>query len=85
MRGLHFFKTYWPDTFGGVERTISAIVKITAEHGIESDVLSLSNTPGQNTVEVDGHMAYKAKLDLEFASTGFSREVFGRFRTLDLN
>jgi rhamnosyl/mannosyltransferase len=82
MRVLHFFKTYWPDTFGGVERTISAIVKSTAEHGIESDVLSLSDRPAQNTVEVDGHMAYKAKLDLEFASTGFSREVFGRFRTL---
>lgn len=82
MRVLHFFKTYWPDTFGGVERTIHAIAKGTAEHGIQSDVLSLSRAPAQNTREFDGHMAHKAKLDFEFASTGFSRQVFGRFREL---
>ena len=82
MRVLHFFKTYWPDTFGGVERTIHAIAKGTAKYGVESDVLSLSETPIENSVEFDGHMAHKAKLDFEFASTGFSREVFGRFREL---
>lgn len=27
MHVLHFFKTYWPDTFGGVERTIHALAK----------------------------------------------------------
>lgn len=82
MRVLHFFKTYWPDTFGGVERTIHAIAKGTAKCGIQSDVLSLSSLPQQNTREFDGHVAHKAKLDFEFASTGFSREVFGRFREL---
>ncbi|QYA13689.1 glycosyltransferase family 4 protein [Rhizobium sp. AB2/73] len=82
MRVLHFFKTYWPDTFGGVERTIYAIAKGTAKYGVESDVLSLSKTPLEHSVEFDGHMALKAKLDFEFASTGFSREVFGRFREL---
>ena len=82
MRVLHFFKTYWPDTFGGVERTIHAIAKGTAKYGIQSEVLSLSKTPEQNSCEFDGHIAHKAKLDFEFASTGFSREVFGRFREL---
>ncbi|PZM09100.1 glycosyltransferase family 4 protein [Rhizobium tubonense] len=82
MRVLHFFKTYWPDTFGGVERTINAIARSTVEHGIESDVLSLSKTPEESTVERDGHMAHKATLDFEFASTGFSRDVFSRFREL---
>jgi rhamnosyl/mannosyltransferase len=82
MRVLHFFKTYWPDTFGGVERTIHAIAKGTAGYGVESDVLSLSKVPLENTVEFDGHMAHKAKLDFELASTGFSREAFGRFREL---
>ncbi len=82
MRVLHFFKTYWPDTFGGVERTIHAIAKGVAKYGIESDVLSLSRAPGENSLAFDGHMAHKAKLDFEFASTGFSREAFGRFREL---
>ncbi|SCB62070.1 rhamnosyl/mannosyltransferase [Rhizobium aethiopicum] len=82
MRVLHFFKTYWPDTFGGIERTIHAIAKGTARFGVQSEVLSLSHAPLKNSREFDGHVAYKAKLDLEFASTGFSLEVFGRFREL---
>ncbi|MCS4091840.1 rhamnosyl/mannosyltransferase [Rhizobium sp. BK176] len=82
MRVLHFFKTYWPDTFGGVERTIHAIAKGTTKSGIQSDVLSLSKAPERESREFDGHIAHKAKLDFELASTGFSREVFARFREL---
>ncbi|MGF9693307.1 glycosyltransferase [Rhizobium sp. 0TCS1.26] len=82
MKVLHFFKTYWPDTFGGVERTIHAISRGTERHGIRSEVLSLSADPAKNSVALDGHMAHKAKLDLDIASTGLSREVFGHFRRL---
>ncbi|MCJ8151408.1 glycosyltransferase [Shinella sedimenti] len=82
MRVLHVFKTYYPDSFGGVERTIHAIAKGALAYGIESDVLSLSRDPVTNTVEFDGHMAYKAKLNLEFASTGFSCDAFSKFKDL---
>ncbi len=82
MRVLHFFKTYWPDTFGGIERTIHAIATGTKDMGIETDVLSLSRKPAENSLVFDGHRADKAKLDFEFASTGFSREAFGKFRQL---
>ena len=82
MKVLHFFKTYWPDTFGGVERTIHAIAHGTARHGIETEVLSLSRTPDEATQHFDGHVARKAKLDFELASTGFSRGVFRKFAAL---
>ena len=82
MRVLHFFKTYWPDTFGGVERTIHAIATGTASLGVQSDVLSLSKKSKENSLMFDGHQAHKAHLDLEFASTGFSREAFRRFHEL---
>lgn len=82
MRVLHFFKTYWPDTFGGIERTIHAIAKGSAAYGVETDVLSLSRSPEKNSLPFDGHMAHKARLDLEFASTGLSRDAFSRFREL---
>lgn len=82
MRVLHFFKTYYPDSFGGVERTIHAIASGALSYGIESEVLSLSREPIKNTVMYDGHQAHKAKLDLEFASTGFSRNAFTKFREL---
>ena len=79
---LHVFKTYYPDSFGGVERTIHAIAKGALAHGIQSNVLSLSCDPVANTVEFDGHRAHKAKLDLEFASTGFSRDALSKFKDL---
>lgn len=82
MRVLHFFKTYWPDSFGGIERTIHAIAKGTAAHGVETQVLSLSRAPDLNSVQFEGHWAYKARLDLELASTGFSLEAFRRFKEL---
>ncbi|TPJ80192.1 glycosyltransferase [Mesorhizobium sp. B2-6-2] len=82
MKVLHFFKTYWPDTFGGVERTIHAIAESTARHGVETQVLSLSGKPEENTRRLDEHMAVKARLDFELASTGFSREAFRKFRVL---
>jgi len=80
MRVLHFFKTYWPDSFGGMERAIHAIACGTADHGVTSRVLSLSRDPVANSVEFDGHQALKAKLDFEIASTGFSRAAIGLFR-----
>ncbi|NWC10621.1 glycosyltransferase [Pseudomonas agarici] len=82
MRILHFYKTYWPDTFGGIERAIHAIARGAANYGIKSDVLSLSRNPENATIEFGGHIAYKSKLDFEFASTGFSREVITHFREL---
>ncbi|KQZ60482.1 glycosyl transferase family 1 [Rhizobium sp. Root149] len=82
MRVLHFFKTYWPDTFGGVERTIHALAKGCRAHGIEADVLSLSPSPKPEPFEFDDHRVTQMKCDLDVASTGFSREAFGAFRRL---
>ncbi|PSH63753.1 glycosyl transferase family 1 [Phyllobacterium brassicacearum] len=82
MRVLHFFKTYWPDTFGGVERTIHSIAKGTSAYGVETQVLSLSREPKKNSLFFDGHWAHKAKLDFELASTGFSLSAFHRFSEL---
>lgn len=82
MRVLHFFKTYWPDTFGGVERTIHALAKGCRSYGIEADVLALSPKPAPEYLEFDGHHIFQVKQDLEFASTAFSCAVFGKFREL---
>ncbi len=82
MRVLHVYKTYWPDTFGGVERTIHALVKGCAARGLQSDVLSLSRTPAESTLETGEHRAVKAKLSFELASTGLSLDFFSKFRRL---
>ena len=82
MRVLHFFKTYWPDTFGGVERTIHALAKGCRAHGIEADVLALSPKPKPEPFLFDDHRVTQVKCDLDVASTGFSRQAFGAFRRL---
>lgn len=82
MRVLHFFKTYWPDTFGGVERTIHALAKGGGIHGVQSDILSLSPNPNPAPLTFDGHTIHQVPCDLELASTGFSLKAFSRFRSL---
>jgi glycosyltransferase involved in cell wall biosynthesis len=88
LRVLHFYKSYFPDTFGGAETVINEIARSTANLGIETEVLSLSRSPAANSVYVDGHWAKKARLDFEYASTGFSLSVLGEFarraRSVDL-
>lgn len=82
MRVLHFFKTFAPDSFGGVQSVIRDIARGTEPFGIETQVLSLSRNPDGNSVNVDGVWARKARLHLEFASTGLSLSVLSVFNDM---
>lgn len=82
MRVLHFFKTYFPDSFGGIEQVINQIARGTARHGIDTDVLSLSNGGDTSTIELDGHYSHRAKQNFYIASTGISFSVFKQFSRL---
>lgn len=79
MRVLHFFKSYAPDSFGGTQSVIGDIARSTAALGVETEVLSLSREPERNTLVINGHLARKARLDFEVASTGFSFSAFSIF------
>jgi len=78
-RVLHFYKTYLPDTYGGIEQVISQIARTTEPYGVETRVLSLSARPEENSIMVGNHFAQKAKLDLHIASTGLSFSAIGMF------
>jgi glycosyltransferase involved in cell wall biosynthesis len=82
MRVLHFYRTYFPDTVGGIEQVINQLARGTAALGIETEVLSLSRARRAETIELDGHLAHSAKLDFQIASTGFSTSAFSRFSEL---
>jgi rhamnosyl/mannosyltransferase len=82
MKVLHFYKTYYPDSIGGVEQVIFQIASGVAGLGISTDVLSLSRNVTRQPVDLGSHMAYKAKLDLQIASTGFSLSALRMFRDL---
>jgi len=71
-RVLHFFKTYYPDSFGGIEQVIFQLCKGTARYGYTSEVLTLSPNAHEAPIEFSGHLVHQAQLDLQVASTGFS-------------
>lgn len=79
MRVLHFFKTYLPDTTGGIEQVIFQLCEGGREHGVQAEVLTLSPQPVPERVRVANHNVRRARQDLFIASTGFSREAFGMF------
>ncbi|QIE24829.1 glycosyltransferase family 4 protein [Caballeronia sp. SBC2] len=80
MRVLHFYKTYKPDTMGGVQELISQICSGAARRGVTSEVLTVSHDT--STVDFGDHVHHRAKMDVEIASSGFSLSAFGRFREL---
>ena len=82
MRVLHLFKTYHPDSMGGIEQTIFQLCEASRPWGVESSVLTLSRQPSAQPLQLANHQVHQARLDLNLASTGLSREVFGRFRQL---
>lgn len=82
MRVLHFFKTYLPESVGGIEQVIFQLCQSGMAHGVQSEVLTLSANPEPREVMVADHKVHRAKLDLQLASTGFSFSVFKQFREL---
>jgi rhamnosyl/mannosyltransferase len=82
MRVLHFYKTSFPDTMGGVEQVINQIARGANKRGVKTDVLSLTPDRVPRTIEIDGYLVHRARLDVQIASTGFSVSAFLRFAQL---
>ncbi|MCF5446300.1 glycosyl transferase family 1, partial [Pseudomonas syringae] len=45
IKVLHFFKTYYPDTTGGIEQVIFQLAQGCRAFDVESQVLTLSPSP----------------------------------------
>ncbi|USE33913.1 glycosyltransferase [Endozoicomonas sp. SCSIO W0465] len=82
MNVLHFFKTYYPDSYGGVENLIFQLAENGLKQGVQSEVLSLSSNGCARNQRVNNHLVHRSNLDFYLASTGFSYSVFSDFREL---
>jgi rhamnosyl/mannosyltransferase len=82
MRVLHFYKTYLPDSMGGIEQVIFQLCESGARHSVDSTVLTLSNNPAPGAIQIRQHQVHQARMDFQMASTGFSYSVFKQFREL---
>lgn len=79
MKVLHFYRTYYPDTFGGVEQVIRQMAVGTTRLGVQNEVLTLTREQGRSLIEFEGHKVHRAHLNFEIASTGFSWSALSRF------
>ncbi|MCO6387496.1 glycosyltransferase [Aliihoeflea sp. 40Bstr573] len=80
MRVLHVFKTYWPETYGGIERAINSIAEGTADLGASSTVFTLASHTADLPETLGRQRIVRAKRTFEVASTGLSLNAIGGFR-----
>ena len=82
MRILHFFKTYYPDTTGGIEQVIFQLCQGSRVLGVESQVLTISQDPSPARLQVADHQVTRTKENFNLASTGLSMRVFSQFKEM---
>lgn len=78
MRVLHFYKTYYPDSLGGIEQVIRQLCVGTGRLGVTNEVLSLSRQKDLRPFEMEGHMVHRVPLDFEIASNACSFAAIGQ-------
>ena len=80
MKILHVYRTYFPDTQGGVEEVIRQICLNSRAFGVESRIFTVSAHPQPKVVSsIEGDIV-RAKRNFEIASTGFSLQAFSEFK-----
>ena len=82
MNVLHFYKTYYPTSFGGVEQVIFQLASGSVQFGVNSTVLSLSRNKVERVIEFNGHSSYRCRSNFVIASTDFSITAFWQFNKL---
>lgn len=81
LRVLHVFKTYYPDTFGGIEQVIRQLTSVTSSMGVANQIYTLSPKARLTPVLFDGATKIiRSPVDLELASTPMSLRALGSFR-----
>lgn len=82
MKILHFYKSSYPKSIGGVEQVIHQLAKGTAAQGHEIDVLSLGDVDSEQPLEIDGYRVHHCRESFKVASTPFSLSALKKFRDL---
>lgn len=82
MKILHFYKTYYPDSYGGVEQFIYQLTEGNKSDDVQTSVLSLSSEPEVNAIELSRSKSVKAKKMIEISSTPFSVDAIIKFKRM---
>ena len=76
MRILHVYRTYFPDSHGGIEELIRQICLYTKSRGIDNRLLALSANAEPRVLRHNEVKVYRAHRDIEVASCGMSLQAF---------
>lgn len=82
MRILHVYRTYFPDSQGGLEEVIRQICLNSQAHGVESRVFCLSPDAQPRVIRRPEGRVYRAIRDFEVASCSMSRHALPMFKRL---
>ena len=82
MRILHVYRTYFPDSQGGLEEVIRQICLNSQAHGVESRVFCLSSDADPKVIRRPEGRVYRAPRDFEVASCSMSRTALPMFKRL---
>lgn len=82
LRVLHAYRTYYPDTHGGLEEVIRQICLNTRRQGVESRVMAPTANDSEPILQLDETSIYRPKLTIEIASCSISLSAIPEFAKL---
>lgn len=80
MRVLHVYKSYYPDTLGGIEQVIAQLGRGLADLGDESRIYTLSPNPDPVVISRPEGEVHRSKVTVEIASNTVSFQALLEFR-----
>lgn len=79
MRVLHVYKSYYPDSFGGIEQVIFQLARGLRAWGVESRILTVSPHPSPPVLVRPEGQVYRFQTTVEMASNPISLSALGGF------
>lgn len=76
----HIFKTYFPDTSGGLEEAIRQIGKMSLKHGYDVQVITISDNPRDE--RIDGIRVHSFKRDFSISTMHISFNLARHFKEI---
>lgn len=80
MRVLHVYKTYYPDTLGGIEQVLFQLTRGLAGMGIENRIFTVSPDPHPAVIVRPEAQVHRARTTIEVASNAVSLQALMQFR-----
>jgi glycosyltransferase involved in cell wall biosynthesis len=82
LRVLHVYRTYFPETTGGLLEVVRQICRSTGALGVSNRIFTLARNPDPPILERDEADVYRYPLHMEVLSMSISATALGGFRPL---